>query len=997
MFRSAIYLLTLISAGAILTIVLLSVPFVFEENRRNEILDDLMRAQNTALMQLRMEAFNQLSAAQSTALDQELVDEFIAERPQDDEEDTAQVAASPRPASGQLEPIGEQLARTHRQDLVIFLDNEGKVLASSHEEGPKREEDLSGLPPVQDALNGMRRDWIWARPGNVMLTAAHPISISQNDKAQVVGVAFVGKRIDSSMANDFADQIDPAGNAESRMDLAFVHNGRQIGSSAKDAQLQASINTVASGYINSDLPIYDSSQRNRVRMDVNDGQETSVLISAAQDSDEGRRIGIITVNSRRALNVGIKGLAVSAFTLELPSGQGPPRMLIFSFAAALFLIGLVFLSFDYNRPWRHFREDLKMIEANIEDGEFDIKRHNGIARQVSRQLNSIMTGLRKRLTRERRNSREMMIPPELVEPIEPDTPPVSHISQDLPQGLPFTDSESGQQQPPAAHNSRPVARPNTGQFNLVERAAPHRTEISEDSLDAPTSIDEETTSPKPDSLANDDGVMAWTREGRQSLSTSPFDNSAEDTQEQSASIKDTFGDTTRPPDAAPTTHHHHSGDDDAAADAAPIDEATADTASGDATPPVEAPPAMLEADTREITAPEPIAQLQPLAAAHNEAAPLEPSDASIEESLPNDFKVTESEGEPMPAPGPGSSPDASGAAWMTEHVSPIPRSAGMDELASALSNSIVEALSQDSHTEGQPVSGDDFAKEDSTLDISPEALLNLITSDKHASATEGDSALASSTSQAEDAEAAEGDGAKAEPDLNAALDDELDQRSQRPGALRAAVVEGPTAVDSFGVMRKLATDSMSESPKDMLADSAVAASASATPDDSAPEPKETDTAEIDRNDNTFQAALKASSDDEAGNITATQGLINSLQGQTPFPKESSQVRPFPKDLATDPPRRNPFVHQAPTTPGTSSTKMPQNTDLDQEYFTKLYVQFVETKKRCGEDTTGLTQGKFIRRLQRNKANLMERYKCRSVRFQVYVKNNKAALKATPIK
>lgn len=985
MFRSAIYLLALISAGAILTIVLLSVPFVFEEDHHNEILDDLMRAHNTALMQLRLEAFNQLSAAQSVALDKELIDKFLAERTPDEGEDAAQDAASPKPASSQLEPIGEALARTHRQDLVIFLDNEGKVLASSHEEGPKREEDLGGLPPVQDALNGMRRDWIWARPDNVMLTAAHPILISQDDEAQVVGVALVGKRIDSSMANDFADQVDPAGNAESRMDLAFVHNGRQIGSSAKDAQLQASINTVASGYINSDLPIYDSSQRSRVRTNVNDGQETAVLISAAQNSDEGRRIGIITINNRRALNVGVKGLAVSAFTLELPSGQGPPRMLIFSIAAALFLIGLVFLSFDYNRPWRHFREDLKMIEANIEDGEFDIKRHSGIARQVSRQLNSIMTGLRKRLTRERRNSREMMIPPELIEPVEPDTLPVSHVSQDLPQGLPFTDTESGQQSPPVAHTSRPVARPNTGQFNLVERAAPHRTEISGDAIDEPTSIDEEIAS-----LGDDDGVMTWTREGRQSLSTSPFAPSGGDSQEQVATIQDTFGDNTTPPGATPPADHDASGSHDAAADAAPVDEAAADTTSGELSPPTEAPPAIPEADAQEVSPsePEPIAQLQPLAAAHDEAAPLEPSDASIEESPPNDFKVTESGGDPMPAPGPGSSPDASGAAWMTERATTPKHSAGMDELASALSNSIAEALSQDSPPDEAPVSGDDFAKDDSTLDISPEALLSLITSDKNLSSPEGDSAPNDATSPQDGTS----DAASAGPDLGAALDEELDQRSMRAGALRAAAVEGPTAVDSFGVMRKLASDSMSESPKDMLTGSAVAASASATPDTSASEPKETDTAEVDRSDDTFQAALQASSDTTAG-----QGITNNFQAQAPFPKESSQVRPFPKDLVANPPARNPFVHQAPTTPGTSPTKMPQSADPDQEYFTKLYVQFVETKKRCGEDTTGLTQGKFIRRLQHNKANLMERYKCRSVRFQVYVKNNKAALKATPIK
>ncbi|HEX8698361.1 MAG TPA: MXAN_5187 C-terminal domain-containing protein, partial [Myxococcaceae bacterium] len=37
------------------------------------------------------------------------------------------------------------------------------------------------------------------------------------------------------------------------------------------------------------------------------------------------------------------------------------------------------------------------------------------------------------------------------------------------------------------------------------------------------------------------------------------------------------------------------------------------------------------------------------------------------------------------------------------------------------------------------------------------------------------------------------------------------------------------------------------------------------------------------------------------------------------------------------------------------------------------------------------------KLRKNKDQLMTKYACRTVKFQVYVKENKAALKATPVK
>jgi len=70
---------------------------------------------------------------------------------------------------------------------------------------------------------------------------------------------------------------------------------------------------------------------------------------------------------------------------------------------------------------------------------------------------------------------------------------------------------------------------------------------------------------------------------------------------------------------------------------------------------------------------------------------------------------------------------------------------------------------------------------------------------------------------------------------------------------------------------------------------------------------------------------------------------------------------------------------------------------EEAHFRETFEQFLQTKKQCGEPTAGLTYDKFAEKLRANATELKSRYRCASVRFQVYVKNGKAALKATPVK
>lgn len=63
----------------------------------------------------------------------------------------------------------------------------------------------------------------------------------------------------------------------------------------------------------------------------------------------------------------------------------------------------------------------------------------------------------------------------------------------------------------------------------------------------------------------------------------------------------------------------------------------------------------------------------------------------------------------------------------------------------------------------------------------------------------------------------------------------------------------------------------------------------------------------------------------------------------------------------------------------------------------VFDQFVSTKQQCGESTTGLTFEKFQKTLQKNREQLVAKVQCKAVKFTVYVKDGRAALKASPVR
>ncbi len=67
------------------------------------------------------------------------------------------------------------------------------------------------------------------------------------------------------------------------------------------------------------------------------------------------------------------------------------------------------------------------------------------------------------------------------------------------------------------------------------------------------------------------------------------------------------------------------------------------------------------------------------------------------------------------------------------------------------------------------------------------------------------------------------------------------------------------------------------------------------------------------------------------------------------------------------------------------------------HWRAIHAEFLEVRARCGESVENLGFERFRPKLEKNKEALLAKYGCRAVRFSVYVKDGKAALKATPVK
>ncbi len=140
-------------------------------------------------------------------------------------------------------------------------------------------------------------------------------------------------------------------------------------------------------------------------------------------------------------------------------------------------------------------------------------------------------------------------------------------------------------------------------------------------------------------------------------------------------------------------------------------------------------------------------------------------------------------------------------------------------------------------------------------------------------------------------------------------------------------------------------------------------------------------------------AMPASLEDDILGHTATADLM------TPPPPALPSLMPDAK--AGQPPASD-FLERTPAPelpppPLEPPELPPPPPDGEEAYFRQVYEDFIELKKKCGESVESLTFEKFSGKLVQNRDQLIAKYACKAVKFQVYVKDGKAALKATPIR
>lgn len=96
------------------------------------------------------------------------------------------------------------------------------------------------------------------------------------------------------------------------------------------------------------------------------------------------------------------------------------------------------------------------------------------------------------------------------------------------------------------------------------------------------------------------------------------------------------------------------------------------------------------------------------------------------------------------------------------------------------------------------------------------------------------------------------------------------------------------------------------------------------------------------------------------------------------------------------PQEQTVVAAVPTALLRATSRAPE-VDPEEAHHQEVFREFLEVRRRCGEAVEGVTFEKFAAKLRKNREQLVEKYRCRTVRFTVYVKDGKTALKATPVK
>jgi hypothetical protein len=138
------------------------------------------------------------------------------------------------------------------------------------------------------------------------------------------------------------------------------------------------------------------------------------------------------------------------------------------------------------------------------------------------------------------------------------------------------------------------------------------------------------------------------------------------------------------------------------------------------------------------------------------------------------------------------------------------------------------------------------------------------------------------------------------------------------------------------------------------------------------------------------------------NVSPKAGAVAPLTAPKPAAATAVQVpKTMPKLAAVPAPQpANQVVAAAPApaaTPSNDPTSAAADGFDEATHFREVYAEYLTLRRECGENSDGLSYDKFENTLVKTRDQVLQKHPARGVRFTVYVKEGKAALKAAPLK
>jgi len=134
---------------------------------------------------------------------------------------------------------------------------------------------------------------------------------------------------------------------------------------------------------------------------------------------------------------------------------------------------------------------------------------------------------------------------------------------------------------------------------------------------------------------------------------------------------------------------------------------------------------------------------------------------------------------------------------------------------------------------------------------------------------------------------------------------------------------------------------------------------------------------------------------KAADLTQVLGDLPAQPQMAAFSVPGGDVSPAPASVGGPPSPPSPPGRRPPPGRPPGATPNPPSADPEAEWQ-QVFEEFVATKRQCGESVEGFTYDKFRVTLVKNHEAIKARHGTQMVKFTVYVKDGRAAVKASPV-